>query len=429
MKIIALQAENIKKLVAVEIKPNGNLVAITGANGQGKTSVLDAIWWALAGASHIQAAPIRKGENKARIRLDLGEIVVTRTFRTGKDGEAATSITVENAQGARFPSPQVMLDKLLGELSFDPLAFARATGKEQYERLRVFVPGVDFDAIDRDNREAYELRAIVNRKAKEAQAAADQIQIPVKIPGSRIDESALVDQLQTAADNNANIESRKARRERFAEDIKTKELGLEHLHHQADTLRKQLAEIDEQAQIMYAESNAMREQLKSAEPLPAPVDVSHIRQQIEDAKTANALFERGERRTEHELEAARLRQQAEKLTEGMEARNQDKASKIASATLPVSGLGFGDGFITLNGQPFDQASDAEQLRASIAIAMALNPKIRVIRVLDGSLLDEKSMQILAEMADAQDCQVWVERVDGSGKVGFILEDGHVRKAE
>ncbi len=79
----------------------------------------------------------------------------------------------------------------------------------------------------------------------------------------------------------------------------------------------------------------------------------------------------------------------------------------------------------LNGVPLTQASDAEQLRASLAIAMALNPKLRVIRVRDGSLLDSNAMKIIAEMAETKDFQVWIERVDDSGKVGFVLEDGHV----
>src|SRR5262245_40607787 len=142
MKITKLIAENVKKLSVVEITPDGNLVQITGKNGQGKSSVLDAIWWALAGQTNIQAAPIRKGENEARIVLDLGEIIVRRTFRqkTKKDDSGAevaddgytTAIVVENAQGARFPSPQRMLDGLLGALSFDPLAFANMDAKAQF---------------------------------------------------------------------------------------------------------------------------------------------------------------------------------------------------------------------------------------------------------------------------------------------------------
>ena len=124
MNIVKLQAENIKRIVAVEIKPDGALVQITGRNGAGKSSVLDAIWWALAGERSHQSAPIRKGADTARIKLDLGEVVVTRHFAKREDDSVVTRITVENAEGARFPSPQKMLDSLLGSLAFDPLAFA-----------------------------------------------------------------------------------------------------------------------------------------------------------------------------------------------------------------------------------------------------------------------------------------------------------------
>ena len=44
MKIVQLTAENVKRLTAVSIAPDGNLVQITGRNGQGKASVLDAIF-------------------------------------------------------------------------------------------------------------------------------------------------------------------------------------------------------------------------------------------------------------------------------------------------------------------------------------------------------------------------------------------------
>ena len=123
MKIIELRAENIKRLPAVNIRPDGNVVEITGKNGQGKTSVLDAIWWALEGKENIQAAPIRRGATEAHIKLDIGQLKVTRTFKAVDGGHYTTTITVENDEGARFPSPQKVLDSLLGELSFDPLAF------------------------------------------------------------------------------------------------------------------------------------------------------------------------------------------------------------------------------------------------------------------------------------------------------------------
>ena len=101
---------------------------------------------------------------------------------------------------------------------------------------------------------------------------------------------------------------------------------------------------------------------------------------------------------------------------------------IQQAKLPVEGVAFGDDSIMLNGVPFEQASDAEQLRASCAIAMAGNPTLRVIRVRDGSLLDSEFLAIVAQMAEERDYQVWIERVE-PGKQGFVIEDGMVKTEE
>jgi hypothetical protein len=105
--------------------------------------------------------PIRKGENSGRIRLNLGELVVTRRFT-----ESGSTLVVENADGARFPSPQKMLDDLIGELSFDPLAFSRMDGRQQYEELkRIAKIDLDMDALERASATDYESRTRMNRMA------------------------------------------------------------------------------------------------------------------------------------------------------------------------------------------------------------------------------------------------------------------------
>mgnify|MGYP001295983560 FL=1 len=60
------------------------------------------------------------------------------------------------------------------------------------------------------------------------------------------------------------------------------------------------------------------------------------------------------------------------------------------------------------------------------MAMAINPKLRVIRIMDGSLLDRQAMAQIEEMARERDFQVWIERVDENGTTGVLIEDGEVQ---
>lgn len=436
MKIAKLIAENVKKLSVVEITPDGNLVQITGKNGQGKSSVLDAIWWALAGQTNIQAAPIRKGATEARIVLDLGDIIVRRTFKqkTTKNAEGAdvpeegytTAIVVENAQGARFPSPQRMLDGLLGALSFDPLAFANAPPAAQFDALKQFVPGVDFAAIEKSNAEDYQARAAVNRQAKEARASAAGITYPADTPDEPVSEDALVRKLEDAGRHNADIVERKGRRENAGQQAKA--LRDEAARHRdlARQLRVQADEHEAFAKDDEGKAADIDKRIADAPALPDPIDTSEIRAEIDSARIVNRHV--GSKRAKKNLEnmAAEFEQRSKGITAQMDEREAGKRKAIADAKLPIQNVEFGDGAILMNGVPFDQASDAEKLRASIAIAMASNPKLRVVRVRDGSLLDDDGLKILAEMAEKNDCQVWIERVDSSGKIGFVLEDGHLK---
>jgi len=425
MKILRLESENVKRLVAVEIKPEGNLVELTGKNGSGKTSILDSIQWAIEGARHIQSQPIRKGQREARIKLDLGEVIVTRRFSKRDDGSTDTSVIVEGANGARFPSPQKMLDSFLGALTFDPLAFARSDAKQQFNELRRFVPDVDFDAIDGLNRKDFETRTTVNRQEKEARGAAAQIVVPDGTPAESIDDAALVAELEKAGEHNAAIERERANRTAQVQTMEGKFAAADRARSEAKRLRAQAALKENEAGIAEAAGNEIKTRLEVMEAVKEAIDTSVVRAKIAEAKKTNKAVEESQRRGACIERANNLKADSKRLTDQIDARNLSKAKTIAEAKLPIDGLGFGDGFVTLSGVPFEQASDAEQLRASVAIAMAGNPKLRVIRIRDGSLLDSDGMKLLAQMADERDMQVWIERVASDGKVGFVISDGLV----
>lgn len=465
MKIISLQAENVKRLVAVEIRPDGNIVEICGKNGQGKTSVLDSIWWALGGSKGIQAAPIRRGANEARIRLDLGELIVTRQFWRAKDGQEESTISVEGADGSYYGSPQTMLNKLIGALSFDPLAFARMKPAEQFNTLRKFVPEVDFDKLARADKGDRERRKGLNQLAEQERAAALAITVPQGTPEALIDEAALVAELAEAGDHNAEIETRRGRRERLVERIATlrmeaqgakqrsddrlKGLFAKHettiadLQQQIDALQARIErtklqyqvdhaaivkEENDKARAATAEADESQAKLDAAGPLPEPKDATALTIQINQARVTNANVGKLQDRAKHVKRAEEIESQADTLTRQIEQRQAGKEAAIAAAKMPVEGLGFGEEEVLLKGLPINQASSAEQLDISCDIAFATAGELRVAMIREGSLLDEDSMRRIAEKAANRDVQVWIERVDGSGKVGFILEDGHVRRA-
>ena len=94
----------------------------------------------------------------------------------------------------------------------------------------------------------------------------------------------------------------------------------------------------------------------------------------------------------------------------------------------MDGLGFDESGVTYQGVPFSQASSAEQIRISLAMAMALNPRLRVIRILDGSLLDEDSMTAIRDQVAERDFQVWIERVADPAESAVVIEDGQVAES-
>jgi hypothetical protein len=123
----------------------------------------------------------------------------------------------------------------------------------------------------------------------------------------------------------------------------------------------------------------------------------------------------------------RLQADADALTGELKKHADAKTAAIKGAKMPVEGLSFDEqGMVIFNGQPLDQASQAEKIRVSVAIAASLSPKLKVAIVKDGSLLDKKSWALLGKYAEENGLQVFAETVDSSRPTAIVIEDGRVR---
>lgn len=431
MKIVKLKAENIKKLVAVEIEPTGAVVKITGANGAGKTAVLDAIYWALGGGDSVQQEPIRTGEDHAYTSLDLGDVVVIRNIHVRKEGDITSSVVVETKDGLRYKSPQSFLDSLTGRLWFDPAEFCRQEPKKQVETLRQLT-GIDFTELDQARAKLYADRAQVNKDANRLEVAFEQTVIP-GAPENETDLTQIMDQMKAANELRDTQQKLFAEAERVRVAIGSAERALresgELIRKLEDHLQKARDEYIGHQDTLGAERQRLEDELQKAGEIIVP-DLSLLQRDFWAANAQNkAFFAAKSARDKKEdlkgqLTAARKR--SEDTTRSIQNIDAMKEDMLAKAQFPLPGLGFGVNGVTYNNLPLEQASAAEQLRVSMAMAMAMNPKLRVIRITDGSLLDSNSMAVIEEMCSAQDFQCWLEVVDESGKIGIVIEDGKVK---
>lgn len=431
LKIVRFEAENIKRLVAVEIEPDGNVVEITGANGQGKTSILDAIYWLFAGKASHQAEPIRRGENEARIEAVLGDIVVKRTFRRRKakrEGEPetiTTQLTLESEDGARYGTPQEVLNAAIDPLAFDPHSFLQASPAEQYAMLAKLV-GLDFSESEKFDKADRSERTIQNRIAKDARARAAAITVPAETPEEAVDIGALTARIEEAGEANRQREAKQAERAATAREIEAAVSQAERLAGEVRELRLLADRKEAGAQGLVTDATRRKEALDALPPLAETVDTQPIRAEIDQAQLANAHVAKRAEKVAHAKEAAAAEKESERLTERLDKRKAERAKAVAEADMPVEGLSLEDGVVTLGGFPLDQGSDADQLRLSMGIAMRQRSGLRICRVRNASLFDENALALIREMADEYDCQVWLERVDTSGKIGVVIEDGRVK---
>lgn len=413
MKIIELRGENVKRMRAFTVKPDGNTIVVAGKNGQGKSSLLDSIVLALGGKStevaKLTTKPIRDGADDAWVEVDLGEYTVRRRWTAKSD-----SLEVTSKDGSKYPSPQKMLDKLIGDLSFDPLAFTRLPAKEQRAvLLEIAELDIDLDAWEKNYKDVFDKRTEIGREVKRLEGASQSaVTFQPDTPDEEVSVSETSKKLTAAQADAAEVR-------KLQSNVQNCDEKVAHINEQIKKLEQDRAATEA---IKKQEAEKL-EDLPSLEELDTAV--SNYQMEIEQADEINKKVRAKKQYSELEKQLIAEQAKYEKGTVYLKEQEEKKRKALEEAQMPIDGLGIDADGVTYKELPFGQLSQAEQIKVSMAIAMAQNPELRVIRIDDGSLLDEDNMKAIAEMADANDFQIWVERVDSSGKVGVVIEDGMI----
>lgn len=423
MKVVLLRAENVKRIRTIEIKPDPKkgLVVIAGRNAQGKSSAMDSMWYVVAGGKAIPPEPVRHGEETAEATVvldgggsDLLPITVTRKWV----GQHKSYLHVWAKDGEELASPQTVLDSFRGQLTFDPLAFARLPAKEQRETL---LGCVDLD-IDLDKSVAAEDRATSVRKSAKSEAKRAttlwhaMTPVPVGTPDELVSSQEILAELKAAREINAKNQRARADCE---EDLR-----------ELEATRQQIANMKEELEAVLGAEAALCQKIHKGDwsmGNSVDIDEAAIEGRLGQVEAINEQVRARKAWKEAGDEAKGAEAKAKDYDKQVATIRKQRESALKRAEFPIQGLSVGVGGVLMNEVPFEQLSSSEQLRVSIAIAMALNPTLRVLRIDNGSLLDQDAMKLIAETAEANDYQIWIERIGEGEECGIIIEDGEIKE--
>jgi len=423
-RLLRLEAIDFKRISAIALDVDGQTaIKLTGDNGQGKTSVLDAIMWVLTNKNVEQ--PIRLGTEETTGALTIRDSENNRTYTVKRRAKGENSyLEIKADDDAKMPSPQKFLDALIGNLAFDPEAFSRLNEKGQAEALRIAV-GLDTSDLDASYVTTFAQRTEANRLRDQTETVYKACPIVAEVATELKDVAKLIAERDSLlADCNAN-QKQETSVKAIGESISLMELEVIKLQERLRIAEQDLAEAktnqaSEQANLdcMISKTAGHRERIQA---INTEVEgAAEFNKSIEDRKR---LFT--ERKAKEDAYRVALTR-ANELDEKLKKIKAEKEARIKECKFPIDGLSIEGDTVMISGVPFRDLNTAERIKLSTMIAMAQNPSLRVIFVREGALMNKQNLKVLTDIAEENDMQVWIEKFSEEPEEDSIhLQEGHV----
>lgn len=418
MKINTLELENVKRIKAVKLEPTANgLTVIGGKNGQGKTSVLDSIAWALGGNKFRPSQAQRDGSvipPHLKITLDNGMIVE----RSGKN----SSLKVIDPSGNK--SGQQLLDCFISELALDLPKFMKMSSKEKANVLLQII-GVGDKLYELENEEAqlYNKRTEIGRIADRKKKYADELPLHTGLPNELFSPIELIRQQQEILARNGENQ-RKRERVKQIED-KANAISREKLllKNEIDRLSKEISTKDAELTELLADLETAK---KTASQL-RDESTAELEKNIADIDELNRKIRENYEREKAELEAEEYRNEYDELTNQIESVRKERTDLLENADLPLPELSVKDGMLTYKGYHWDNMSGSEQLKVAAAIVRRLNPDCGFVLLDKLEQMDIETLDEFGKWLEAEGLQAIATRVSIGEECSVIIEDGYVKE--
>ena len=420
MKITSFELENVKRVKAVAISPSPNgLTVIGGKNGQGKTSILDAIAWALGGESYRPTSASRDGSvlpPKLHVELDNGIVV----DRGGKN----SNLTVTDPTGKR--AGQRLLDEFVEKLALDlPKFMAQSSREKARTLLKIIGMEDEVKCLDNQEQELYNRRHALGQIADQKMKYAQEMPSFPGVPEAPVSASELIERQQKILLKNAENRKKRENAEALARER-------ERLLEMRADLSVRLAEMEAALTRLDEDLSRNAEDLETAQLTAAQLEDESTEELEESIRRTDEI----NRQVRANLDKERAVQEAEELASqyaGMsaeiEAVRDERVKLLQNANLPLPELTVEQGELFYKGKAWDCMSSSEQLRVSVAIVRAINPKCQFVLIDRTEAMDADTLREFGEWLEKEGLQAICTRVATDGTCQIIIEDGTVVRTE
>ena len=408
IKINKLEIENVKRIKAVKVEPTKDgLTIIGGKNNQGKTSVLDAIAWALGGEKYRPSKAARDGSvipPNLHVVLSNG-IVVDR-----KGVNSALKVT----DPAGKKAGQQLLNSFVEQLALDLPRFMEASDKEKADTLLQII-GVEDQllTLTHEENELYKRRRMIGQIADQKKKFAKEQPYFPDAPKEPISASDLIKaQQEILAKNGENKRKRDnalslhVERNRLAEKVDAAKEELE-------KLQAALIKVDQDMTIAYKTAEELQDE-----------STEELEQNIANIEEINRKVRANLDKDRAEQDALDYENQYRELTATLEDTRQKKTDLLKNADLPLPGLSVEDGKLTYNGYLWDNLSGSDQLKVATAIVRKLNPECGFVLIDKLEQMDLDSLKAFGDWLKQEGLQAIATRVSTGEECSIIIEDGY-----
>ena len=409
MKINRLEIENVKRIHAVMIEPSKDgLTIIGGKNRQGKSSVLDAIAWALGGNKYKPTQAANADSTippRLKIIMDNGLVVE----RKGKNSD----LKVTDPEGQK--GGQQLLDSFVEELAINLPKFMEATGKEKANTLlQIIGVGPQLAELEQKEKSLYQERLYVGRTADQKEKFAKEQPYYPDAPEEPVSASELIKEQQEILARNGQRQQWAREYDRILSDLEKNENAIEAYERAIRDLKK--------------ERETLNEKRKAAEKTPAELKMEsteELERSIDNIELINRKVRANLDKAKAEEDAKQYRDQYTELTNAIEDVRKQKTSLLDSADLPLPGLSVKDGELIYNGQQWDNMSSAEQMIVSTSIVRKLNPKCGFVLLDKLEAMDLDTLKEFGAWLEQEGLQAIATRVSTGDECSIVITDGYV----